>query len=208
MKLELIYPNFPFWRAEVSRLALYIGDVPFSNIHPSREEYADLKKKVLPFGQVPVLKVDGKVIGQTGAIARFCGKLTGLYPTEDHLLAAEVDQVIDAATDITNLFSPSMREKDPEKKLALREKLAAEELPKWLGYLERLLDLNDTGFFVAEKLTIADLAIWRLMGWLSGGILDGVPKNIIQPYSLLQSHYESVGNLPKVKQWMANQYGK
>ena len=213
MKLELIYPNFPFWRAEVSRLALFIGDIPFANVHPSREEFAEMKESgVLTFGQVPVLKVDGKVISQTGAIARFCGKLSGLYPIEDYFIAAKVDEVIDAATDISNLMSPTMREKDPEKKLALRKSLAEGKLPQWLGYLERCLEVNSSsgiaasGFFVTDRLTIADLAIWRLLGWLSGGILDGIPKDIMVPFPLLKKHFAVVGNIPKVKQWMSEQY--
>ncbi len=208
MKLELLYPDFPFWRAEVSRLALFIGDIPFDNVHPSRKEFAEMKESgALTFGQVPVLKVDGKMIAQTGAIARFCGKLSGLYPVDDHFLAAKVDEIIDAATDITNLMSPTMREKDPEKKMALRQSLAEEKLPKWLSYLERYLEKNgSTGFFVSNQLTIADLAIWRLMGWLSGGILDGIPKDILEPFTLLKSHFDTIGNLPKVHQWMSKQY--
>lgn len=35
---------------------------------------------VSPFGQAPLLEVDGKPIAQTGAIARYCGKLSGHYP--------------------------------------------------------------------------------------------------------------------------------
>ena len=31
-------------------------------------------------GQQPLLEVDGKPIAQTGAIARYCGKLSGHYP--------------------------------------------------------------------------------------------------------------------------------
>jgi glutathione S-transferase len=156
-----------------------------------------------------VLRVDDKVIAQTGAIARFCGKLSGLYPNDDPLQAAEVDQVIDAATDITNLFSASMREKDVARKMALREALAHGKLPIWLGYLERLLVQNGkTGFFVGQQLTIADLAIWRLVDWLTGGILDGVPQNVVDPFPLLKHHHAEIGNLAKVKEWMEKQYGK
>ena len=35
---------------------------------------------ISPFGQGPCLEVDGKPIAQTGAIARYCGKLSGHYP--------------------------------------------------------------------------------------------------------------------------------
>ena len=38
MKLKLIYPDLPFWRAETSRLALFIGEIEFEDYRPSREE--------------------------------------------------------------------------------------------------------------------------------------------------------------------------
>ena len=34
MHLKLIYFDFPFWRAEVSRLALHLGGVPFEDVRP------------------------------------------------------------------------------------------------------------------------------------------------------------------------------
>ena len=76
MKLKLIYPDLPFWRAETSRLALFIGEIEFEDYRPSREEIAKMRTEgVFPFGQLPVLQVDDKTIAQTGAIARFCGTM-------------------------------------------------------------------------------------------------------------------------------------
>ena len=37
---------------------------------------------LVPFRQLPILVVEEKTIAQTGAIARICGKLSGLYPEE------------------------------------------------------------------------------------------------------------------------------
>ncbi|GIT73047.1 MAG: hypothetical protein Ct9H300mP28_28610 [Pseudomonadota bacterium] len=112
MKLKLIYPDLPFWRAETSRLALFIGEIEFEDYRPSREEIAKMRTEgVFPFGQFPVLQVDDKTIAQTGAIARFCGKLGGLYPTENDFYAAKVDEVIDLATDITGKIRPSLKKK-------------------------------------------------------------------------------------------------
>ena len=42
---------------------------------------------VVPFHQLPVLEINGKIVGQTGAIARFCGKLSNLYPKDDFFAA-------------------------------------------------------------------------------------------------------------------------
>ena len=122
MDLKIIYFNFPFWRAEVARIPLFIGNIPFEDKRVTSEEFSHIKEyghmkdgTKIPFSQLPVLVVNGEVIAQTGAIARICGKLSGFYP-EDMVKAGKVDQVIDAATDINMLLRPSMKEQDPIKK--------------------------------------------------------------------------------------------
>ena len=78
MKLTFIYLNFPFWRAEVGRIALYFGDIEFESRIIDREEFAAMKRDgflndrtVIPFHQLPCLLVDDTPICQTGAIAHF-----------------------------------------------------------------------------------------------------------------------------------------
>ena len=88
MKIRLFYTEISFWRAEVSRLALYIGNIDFEDVRMTwREDFDTMGNTgklpygvTSPFRQIPVLEVDGQVIGQTAGIARFCGKLSGLYP--------------------------------------------------------------------------------------------------------------------------------
>lgn len=48
---------------------------------------------------------------------------------------------------------------------ALRAQLASEFLPRWAGYFEKLLAQNagGDGFFVGERLSVADLAVWYLV---------------------------------------------
>ena len=60
MKLKLIYPDISFWRAETNRIALFLRDVEFEDYRPSREEIKLMKiDGTFPFGQFPVLEVDG-----------------------------------------------------------------------------------------------------------------------------------------------------
>ena len=204
MELRLIYPDIPFWRAETSRLALFIGGIEFEDLRPSREETMEMKTDgTFPFGQFPVLQVDGKTIAQTGAIARFCGKLSGLYPSKDEFAAAKVDEVIDLATDINNQMRPALREKDPKLRIEMRRELSKTILPRWLGFLEKLLqDNGDTGFFVGHSISVADLAVWRLCAWISGGIIDGLPVNLLDGFPLLSFHQSQISNLPKVVEWI------
>ena len=204
MKLKLIYPDVPFWRAEMSRLALFIGGIEFEDVRPSKEEIAKMRTGgIFPFDQFPVLQVDDKTIAQTGAIARFCGKLSGLYPIENDFYAAKVDEVIDLATDITVKIRPALIEKEPVKKMEMRRELSETVLPHWLGLMETLLEDNGkTGYFVDDSLTVADLAAWRLCGWISGGIIDGIPETILDAFPLLNGHQNHISNLPKVSEWL------
>ena len=216
MNIKLYYFNIPFWRAEVSRLALFLGAIPFEDIRIKNESYDDFKLtgklpngKLPPFRQLPVLEVDGKLIAQTGTIARYCGKLTGLYPTDNDIDAAKIDQIIEAAQDINYIVSISSREKDSEKKKIARKILSTKHLPKWFQFLENLIkENNKSKWFVGESITIADLAIWRLLGWLSSGMLDGVPKNILEPYKNLKEMRKEIYQHPKVKEWMLTKYGE
>ena len=216
MKITLYYFKIPFWRAEVTRLSLYIGDIPFEDYRVEGDDYEKFKKtgelpnkKIAPFKQLPVLDVDGKIFAQTGAIARFCGKISGMYPKNDDYKAALIDQIIEGAQDINYLVTLSGRDKDPERKKIARDILATKHLPKWFQFLENLLKKNTKSiYFVGNDLTIADLAIWRLLGWLKSGMLDGVPKTILDDYENLNKLREEIYQNPKVIKWMDQVYGK
>ena len=212
MDLKIIYFNFPFWRAEVSRISLFIGNIPFEDKRLTNEDFSYVKEHgqmkdgtKIPFSQFPVLVINGEVIAQTGAIARICGKLSGLYP-EDIVEAGKVDQVIDAATDINMLIRPSMRENDPIKKKEMREDLSKNDLPRYFSYLEDLLSNNKSQWFVGNKMSIADIAIWRISGWLTSGIIDDIPKNLIDKFDNLKNLYSSVNNDKKIKEWVSKTY--
>merc|ERR1712156_1300677 len=145
--IKIYYFDFPFWRAEVSRLALHLGNVPFENVKVTFNERDALKEAgKAPFGAFPTMEVDGKVVAQTGAIARYCGKLGGFYPKDDDFAAAKIDEIIDTATDLTNIIGVTMRMKDEQEKLEALEKILTQN--------------GSTGFYVGNKMTIADLAMW------------------------------------------------
>ena len=211
--IKIYYSQLPFWRAEVLRVSLFIRDIPFEDVRISREEFIHLIKtgflpngKRSPFHQLPVIEVEDKIIGQTGAIARYCGKVSNLY-SDDMLKAAKIDQIIDAATDITNVVSPTIREKDQKKKMEDRKVLVDKLLPRWFRYLENLLSEDDSTWFV-EKMTIADIAMWRLLGWLTSGIIDGIPTSVVDDFPKLKNIHHQVHTHPKVQEWMLKTYGK
>ena len=213
MKIKFIYLNAPFWRAEIGRIALHVGNIDFEDTRISRDEFLRSRKSgklddgtVIPFRQIPCLNVDGQSINQTGGISRFCGKMSGLYPIENAVNAALIDQIIDMATDLTVLLGPSGKEKNEEKKRSMREKLAQGELVKKISFLEELLEGGKRDWFVGKNITIADLAIWRLMGWLTSGMIDYLPTNLIDPFPNLKRVCLNVDKHTKVMEWVKMTY--
>ena len=202
MSTKLSYFNFPFWRAEPSRIALHIAGVEWTDERPNREAFIALKQSgTLPFGQLPVLELDGGSFGQSNAIARYCGRLADLYPT-DALDALRVDELMSAPEDLMMYLAATMREQDPDKKLELRRTFAFERLTPWLEQVQTRVSLNqDSDFSVGDSMTIADLTLWRVIRWLNDGILDGVPKGIADGYPRLHVLLRAVEGHEGVQSW-------
>ena len=112
--------------------------VPFEDVRDVKEFKESGRA---PFGSLPVMEVDGSLVAQTGAIARYCGKQGGFYPRDDDLAAAKIDEIIDTATDITVAITRTMKMEDAEKKAA-REVLNNETLPGFFKALEKIMKEN------------------------------------------------------------------
>ena len=216
MKLTLIYLNIPFWRAEVIRLALYIGDIKFEDRRVSREEFLRVKATgilddgtQIPFHQFPCLIVDGVSIAQTAGIARFCGKLAGLYPRNDDVLCARIDQFIDICTDINFLISSTVKIKNNDLRSQRRKELFDGDLSRKLNILNKNIMTNDHWICGSDAgLTIADIAIWRLIGWISSGMLDGIPTTFLENLANIRRVCRSVEKNEKVQEWINKTYPK
>ena len=164
---------------------------------------------VSPFGQAPLLEVDGKPIAQAGAIARYCGKLSGHYPKDDDFAAAKIDEIIDTANDMTTEMELTMKMEGAEAQTAARAKLIADDgkMTRYFKALEMLLKENgSTGFFVGKTMTIADIAMWRLLGWFNGGYLWGLPTDLIDKYTLLSKFWNDIDANPCIRAYMVAKY--
>ena len=216
MKLTLIYFNIPFWRAEIIRLALFIGNIEFEDRRITGEEFQRVKVKgelddgtKIPFHQFPCFLVNGISIAQTGGIARFCGKLSGLYPKDDDLLCAQIDQFIDICTDINVLISTTSKIDNDDLRIRRRKELFDGDLSRKLVILDKNIR-GDYDWICGSVigLTIADLAVWRLIGWVSSGMLDGIPTTFLEDFPNIRRICHSVENTPKVQEWIKNTYPK
>ena len=78
----------------------------------------------------------------------------------------------------------------------------------YFSALEKIMQINgSTGFYVGNSMTIADIAMWRLLGWFKSGILDGIPKDILdEKYPLMLQNYNDIDANPEIRAWMESHY--
>ena len=212
MSLKIIYVDTPFWRAEVPRLSLFYGSIDYEDIRISREDFLSAKKNgftqsghYLPFRQIPVLIINNYSLTQTGAMSRYCGKLSGLYPKNDDLLAAKIDQIIDICTDMTVLFSNYRKKIETNINHNKRKEFFDNILMNKMKLLENML-LNDNYFKDLNSLSIADIAIWRIFGWFSSGLIEGFPTNFVKQLKTIQMICLKVEKFDFVKEWISKTY--
>ena len=199
MNISIIYFNFPFWRAEVSRIALDIGKIKYNDIRIDRDEFTRARSTgqlddgtVIPFHQLPCLIVDNESIGQTAGIARFCGKLSGLYPKDENLMSAKIYQFIDLLTDITVLIFNAGRYLEPREKIIKygTEKLECWELVatilgsgiQWLDVFQLSKKANKVIEEQAGSITIEDLEKIKWIGKVKA-------IQIISAFELAKRHF-------------------
>ncbi len=191
-----------------------MGGIDFEKRIIGSEEFQRVKQTgqlddgtLIPFHQLPCLVVNGVSIAQTGGIARFCGKLSGMYPKNDDVLAAQIDQFLDMATDITDLIFTTGRDEDEETKKIKRQELCKGELARKLEMLDKNIR-DESDWVLGSDLGLADIAIWRLLGWLSSGNLDGVPTDLIRAFPRISRVCRAVDEHPKIYEWVARTYPK
>mmetsp|Transcript_5558 Transcript_5558/g.6419 ORF Transcript_5558/g.6419 Transcript_5558/m.6419 type:complete len:222 (+) Transcript_5558:19-684(+) len=193
---KLTYFGIP-GRGESIRLALSIGKVPFTDDRITFPEWKEIKPNT-PWGSLPVLTLsDGSCIAQQRAILRFVGKEVGLYPMNDNLAAAKVDEIMDAAEDIGATTMKAGQGLEKNAKEAAR-KVACEEGGAVYNLLKRIdAVIGGNGYAVGDSLTIADLYLYTGSCNLVSGLYDGVPvdtldgfENIMQLRRAVRSHAE------------------
>jgi glutathione S-transferase len=198
MAPKIIYFALP-GRAEVARLMFSITGKEFEDKRLTFDEWranGDLKAAV-PFGQLPVLEVDGKYIAQSAAIDHYVAKQTGLLP-EDPLTAALADQAYFFCEDIWQTLAPTMRIQDADEKIKARQELVTGALADKLKLLTKLVESRPGKYLAGDKLSHADLAVFCQLSALHCGWLDGVPTDLLESYPVLKDFRNSIANLPEV----------
>eukprot|EP00916_Digyalum_oweni_P024081 GHVL01039849.1.p1 GENE.GHVL01039849.1~~GHVL01039849.1.p1 ORF type:complete len:206 (+),score=9.40 GHVL01039849.1:384-1001(+) len=186
-------------RAEIIRLVLSLAGQDFDDVRFSREEWPKYKE-VAPFGQAPFAEYKGKKYGQSGAIASFFADEFSLYG-KTNLDHVRIDEVIGLSNDLLQLRMKVHFEQDETKKAELDTKLIEEDLPKYFGYFQRLLQENSpNGVFVGRELTLADLYVYDQMFQLNK-IRN---YDAAEQFADLKALKDRVESNPRLKTYLAN----
>jgi len=205
-KLKLTYFDFT-GRAEAIRLALVVGAIPFEDERLPGSAWMSLKNTPqFPFKTMPVLQVgEDRVLSQSTSILRYVGKLANLYP-EDPLEAHLVDEVMETAEDLMNLFSPTFAIQDLAEKIAMRKSIVENKAKPLLSCLDaRLAGLRTGDFVVGNQVTIADLRLSSMEAMIASGFLDGVDTNLLADFKNITDIILKTNQVPAVAAWNRKQ---
>jgi len=185
--------------AEMSRLILEHAKQPYEDVRVDHEQWAKIKPNY-PFGQLPVLEVDGKQIAQSAAIARYLARQFKLAGKDD-LEQAYVDSIADFQKDVGSKLQPYFAvvagraegNKDELKKTVLIPTLEAN-----MPIYEKLLKESGSGFFAKSGLTWVDFFVAEGFNTMNKLVPDALAK---YPFAL--EFVKKVHSVPQIKDYIA-----
>ncbi len=195
--VKLSYFDFSGGRGEECRLALHIAGIDFVDDRISPKDWSSIKPST-PFGEMPVIDIEGEgILAQSNAILGLIGTRHGLLPDDDFKAAQHI-AILNAVEDLNTRIGFTMRLEDDEQKKKERQELAEGYMKEWANNMEKQIQ----GPFVAgETITVADLKLFILIGWIKQDILDFMPANYFDAFPKLNTLFAAVSEHPKVIEW-------
>ena len=184
-------------RAEINRFIFAQAGVDYEDNRVAGEDWVKFKPTT-PYGSLPVLEVDGKMLAGSGVIARFLAERFGLAGSND-FENAEIASIIDTGGDLAQKMLAAFFEKDETKKAELQKEMSEVVCPKFLGIFENLINVNGTpeGWVYGSKVTYADFVLYNMFEHLKS-----IP-NLFDKYPGIQKNMESVAKLPNIAKWIS-----
>ena len=184
-------------RAEQIRFVFAHAGVQYEDIRLTPEQWPEFKPKT-PYGQLPVLEVDGKMLAGSGPIERFLAEQYGLAGSNT-FENAEIASILDVVDDLAEKLAAVYFEKDEARKAKLKKELDETHIPRYLGALEKRAAANNSadGWIYGAKVTYADFGVY-----LQGEYLQMIAPNALDNYPALKKLRKSVAKLPNIARWL------
>uniref|UniRef100_A0A1B6LN94 glutathione transferase n=1 Tax=Graphocephala atropunctata TaxID=36148 RepID=A0A1B6LN94_9HEMI len=196
-KYKLTYFNGLGVAESLRFLLTYMGE-DFQDIRVDPADWQN-KKSSTPFGKLPYLEVDGKILTQSIAIARYLGKKAKLDGKDDWE-NVQIDIIADTIVDL-RLHTPKIYfEPDEDLKKTKMETYINETIPFYFEKFDALVKENG-GYLASKKLSWVDIFFAAMSEFLAG--FCKVP-DVTANFPNLHALAEKVFNLPQIKKWRAS----
>ncbi|XP_045451455.1 glutathione S-transferase 2-like [Melitaea cinxia] len=190
---KVVFYYFPVKAlGESGRLLLAYGGQEFEDRRIPDEEWPAFKPS-MPFGQMPVLEIDGKKYAQSVAISRYLGRKYGLNG-KDIEEDFEIDQNLEFLLDIRGTASVVHHEADEVVKEKKHEDYSKNLYPGMLSKLDEIIKKNN-GHIAAGKLTWADFVFAGTFDYLKWMLR--IP-DLEKKYPSFQQVVDNVYSIPKI----------
>ncbi|XP_055946854.1 glutathione S-transferase 1-like isoform X1 [Argiope bruennichi] len=185
--------------AELARAILEYTGQSFEDKRVDKDKAADFEKGT-PFGTLPVLEVEGRVIAQHQSICRYLARQHGLCG-QDETEAALCDLVMDG---LWHMFSKvrhaEVHQLSKEERCAVIKKMISEDAPAYLDAFERMLKerKDEKDFIVGKEVTWSDIGLTLALAALKyrhGLSLESRPN--------LQSYLARMMEVPQLVEFLA-----
>jgi len=198
-KLKLTYFDAPTSRGEECRLALFVAGVDFEDHRLDRTAWLALTQRT-PFGGSTLFEAEGKpAVSQSNAILGYVGREHGLLP-KDAWEALRLESLLCAAEDLRAAIGNTFGIADPDELERRRAELVAGPIRSWAANTEQQIIGPYAG---GAQISVADVKLFVVIGWLKKGALDHVPTDVLAPFPKLEALFRAVQGHPKVVEWYA-----
>ncbi len=218
MRYELYYWPHIQGRGEFVRLALEEAAAPYVDVAREPDGEArmiallDERTSMMPPFAPPFLRAGALCIAQTANILLFIGERHALAPKTDaarlwtHQLQLTIADVVAEVHDAHHPIASSLyyeQQRGEAKKRA--GDLIAHRLPKYLGYLERVLAANPRGpaFLVGARVSYADLSLFQVVAGLRYAFPNAMAK-LERKLPYVVALHERVAKRPRIAAYIAS----
>ncbi|EFO91451.1 CRE-GST-9 protein [Caenorhabditis remanei] len=184
---------------EIARQVFKYANREFIDERVSQEEWMKMKQNT-PFGQLPILEVDGKQLAQSVTIVRFLSKqfgISGRNSWEEAQIDSLSDQFKDYRIEARAYFRVKMGfgEGDLEK---LKKDIFIPSFNKMYTTFTNYLKTSGSGYLIGDSLTWIDLAVAQH----SSDLLEA-DKNILKEFPEMADHQRRIHDIPNIRKWIA-----
>jgi glutathione S-transferase len=187
MRYELYYWAEIQGRGEFVRLALEEAGADYIDVARRRGgtekmmRFMESPRVQHPPFAPPFLKAGKVIIGQSANILLFLGQRHGLAPKSEqgrlwvHQLQLTIADLVVEAHDTHHPLGVGLYYEDQKDEAKRRAgEFLKERAPKFLGYFEKVLKHNNTGWLVGRSMTYADLSLFQVVA----GLRYAFPKSM------------------------------